>query len=151
MHRSELVKGQTVKGGIMPRRSPPADHIIRGQVDPAPWKKIVLREASHKVGTRAAGGGAPGWRPCPFGLVGAGSGVGVGRRGDYLRGKKKDSIKHSVPGPTRSILTQGSIPSFFLIPDFNSLASGESRVLATRAHRHPPSARRLCRYTVSPC
>jgi len=33
-------------------------------------------------GSHAAGGGAPGWRPCPFGLVGAGSGVGVGRRGE---------------------------------------------------------------------
>jgi len=55
-------------------------------------------------GSHAAGGGAPGRRPRPFGLVGAGSGVGVGRRGDYLRGKKKNSIEHSVPCPTRSIM-----------------------------------------------
>lgn len=56
-------------------------------------------------GSHAAGGGAPGWRPRPFGLVGAGSGVGVGRRGENLRGKKKNSIEHPVPCPTRSILT----------------------------------------------
>ena len=55
-------------------------------------------------GSHAAGGGAPGRRPRPFGWVGAGSGVGVGRRGDYLRGKKKNSIEHSVPCPTRSIM-----------------------------------------------
>ena len=52
-------------------------------------------------GSRAAGGGAPGWRPCPFGLVGAGSGVGVGRRGDYLRGKKKKGSKLCVPVPPK--------------------------------------------------
>ena len=48
-------------------------------------------------GSHAAGGGAPGWRPRPFGLVGAGSGAGVGRRGEYLRGGEKEAELNSVP------------------------------------------------------
>jgi len=40
----------------------------------------------------------------PLRIGRGGSGVGVGRRGENLRGKKKNSIEHSVPCPTRSTL-----------------------------------------------
>lgn len=97
-------------GGRSGRRWSRASTLPRYCVSKSLWSRlscdeILTRGRNRKgQGSRAAGGGAPGWRPRPFGLVGAGSGVGVGRRGDYLRGRKKNSIEHSVPCPTRSIM-----------------------------------------------
>ena len=58
----------------------------------------VLTQGKNRTGqgTCAAGGGAPGWRPRPFGLVGAGLGAGVGRRGENMREKEKNGIEPYV-------------------------------------------------------
>jgi len=96
--RSKICGGQTL--GSMPG---PRYCASRSLWSPLSCDEILTRGRNRmEPGSHAAGGGAPGWRPRPFGLVGAGSGVGVGRRGDYLRSKKKNSIEHSVPGLIRS-------------------------------------------------
>ncbi len=98
-------------GGRSGRRWSRASTLPRYCVSRSFWSPLscdeILTRGRNRMGqgSHAAGGGAPGWRPRPFGLVGAGSGVGVGRRGEYLRGEKKNSIEHSVPCPTRSIRT----------------------------------------------
>ena len=97
-------------GGRSGRRWSRASTLPRYCVSRSFWSALscdeILTRGRNRMGqgSHAAGGGAPGWRPRPFGLVGAGSGVGVGRRGEYLRGEKKNSIEHSVPCPTRSIM-----------------------------------------------
>ncbi len=96
-------------GGRSGRRWSRASTLPRYCVSRSFWSPLscdeILTRGRNRMGqgSHAAGGGAPGWRPRPFGLVGAGSGVGVGRRGEYLRGEKKNSIEHSVPCPTRSM------------------------------------------------
>ena len=95
-------------GGRSGRRRSERSTLPRYCVSRSLWSTLscdeILTRGRNRMGpgSHAAGGGAPGWRPRPFGLVGAGSGVGVGRRGDYLRSKKKNSIEHSVPGLIRS-------------------------------------------------
>gem|GEM_PF-4728683 len=63
----------------------------------------VLTGGRNRTGqeSRAAGGGAPGWRPRPFGLVGAGSGVGVGRRGENIRDTRIYQQSASLTGLRR--------------------------------------------------
>jgi len=56
-------------------------------------------------GPRITGGGAPGWRLRPFGLVGAGSGDGVGRRGDGSARERNKRIKQGFLHPFPRILT----------------------------------------------
>jgi len=87
------------------------------------------REEPHGQGSRAAGGGAPGWRPRPFGLVGVGLGDGVGRRGDYLRGQKKKAELNSVPtSPWRlfcSIITVSLSEEFSIVFSYRHLISDD--------------------------